>query len=101
MMSQFIVFLTLQDFVGIISLFGALIVVCIVVFLIATSNKTGDESPGEHKVYKIRGRYVFGLNVILVTSLFISLQLLPYPRFQDKADEVVTNIKTSDSLINF
>ncbi|HET7118439.1 MAG TPA: hypothetical protein VFI29_18225 [Hanamia sp.] len=89
-MSQFIAFMMLQGFVGYISLAATLIIVLVVIFLIATSAKNDDESSVEHKVSKIRGRYVFGLSVILAISLFISLRFLPYPRFQGKADEVVT-----------
>lgn len=89
-MSQFIVFLTLQDFAGIISLAVALIVVCIVVFLIVTSAKSEGKLSVEHKVYKIRGRYFWGLSAVLIITFFISLRFLPYPHFQGKADEVVT-----------
>lgn len=89
-MSSFTAFLTSQGFIGIILLAVAVVVVCIVVFLIVTSAGSEDEAAVEHKVYKIRGRYFFGLCAILVIISFISLQLLPYPRFQDQADEVVT-----------
>ena len=89
-MSAFTVFLTLQSFTGIISLAVAVVVFCIVVFLIVTSAGSEDKSSVEHKVFRIRNRYFLGLSAILVIISFISLQLLPYPRFQDQADEVVT-----------
>ncbi len=89
-MSQFIAFLTLQGFVGIITLFASLIILSVVIFLITTSNKNDDELLLKHKVYKIRSRYIFGLSVVLVLVLFISLRWLPYPRFQGEPDEVVT-----------
>ena len=89
-MSQFIAFLTLQGFVGIITLIASLIIISVVIFLITSSNKNDDESSVKHKVYKLRSRYFFGLSVVLVLVLFISLRLLPYPRFQGEADEIVT-----------
>ena len=89
-MSPFVAIFTLQDFVGIISLAGALIVVSVVVFLIVSSTQNQDKASVKHRVFKIRTRYFFGLSVILVIILFISLRLLPYPRFQGEADEVVT-----------
>ncbi|HET7117016.1 MAG TPA: hypothetical protein VFI29_11025 [Hanamia sp.] len=89
-MSLFIAILTLQDFVGIISLAGALIVVFVVVFLITTSAKIEDKSLVEQKVYNIRDSYIFGLSLLLIIISIISLRLLPYPRFQDKADEVIS-----------
>ncbi|MEO9023339.1 MAG: hypothetical protein ABI237_18835 [Ginsengibacter sp.] len=89
-MSQFIAFLTLQGFVGIITLVASLIIVSVVIFLIVTSNKSEDRSLVKYKVYKIRARYFIGLSVALVIILFISLQLLHYPRFQGEADEIVT-----------
>jgi cytochrome c oxidase subunit 2 len=58
--------------------------------LIATSAKSEDESSIEHQAHKIRSRYFFGLSVVLIIILFVSLQLLPYPRFQGEAEEVVT-----------
>ena len=89
-MSQFIAFLTLQGFVGIITLIASLVIVSLVIFLIATSAKSENGSSVEHKVFKIRGGYFLGLSVVLVITFFISLRFLPYPRFQGEADEVVT-----------
>jgi len=89
-MSQFIAFLSLQNLAGIISLTGALIVIGIVVFLIVTSSKSEDESSVEVRIFKLRGLYFWGWSAALLIILFFSLQLLPYPRFQGKADEVVT-----------
>ena len=89
-MSQCIAFLTLQGFVGIITLIASLIIVSVVIFLIATSNKSDEESALKNKVFKIRARYFFVISVLLVIILFISLRLLPYPGFQGEPDEVVT-----------
>ena len=71
-MSQFIAFLMLQGFVGFISLAASLIIVSVVIFLIATSAKNEDETSVEHKVNEIRGRYVFGLSMILAIILFVA-----------------------------
>ena len=89
-MSQFIAFLTLQGFVGIISLVATLIIISVVIFLIATSAKSENGSSVKSKVCKIRERYFLWLSVVLVITFFISLRFLPYPRFQGEADEVVT-----------
>lgn len=89
-MCQFIAIITLQDFVGFISLTGTIIIVSVVVFLITTSAKSEDEESVKLKVFKIRDRYVLGLSLLLIIILIISLRLLPYPHFQEKTDEVVT-----------
>ena len=89
-MSQFIGTLTLQGFIGIIFLAGVLIVISIVVFLIVNSAQNEDKEPVKHKVYKIRGRHIFELSLLFIIISFVSLQFLPYSRFQGEADEVVT-----------
>ena len=83
-------FLTLQGFAGIISFSGGILVVAVVLFLIFTSSTSEDKTSVTKKVYKIRGRYFFGLILFLVLGLIITLRLLPYPRFQSEADETVT-----------
>lgn len=89
-MSQLITLIALQDFAGKISFAAGALVVAVVIFLIATSTKSEDKTSVKHKVYKIRGRYFFGLALVIIVLLFISLRLLPYTHFQDKPDEVVT-----------
>lgn len=89
-MKTFILSWTLQGYAGIISLAGTCIVIAVVIFLIATSGKSEDSVSVKHKVYKIRGRYFFGLCIFLVAILFITLRLLPYPDFQNKPGELVT-----------
>lgn len=81
---------TLQGYAAVISLAGALIVVSVVIFLVATSGKSEDKLSVKNKVYKIRGRYFFGLCFLLVAILLITLRLLPYPNYQSKPDELVT-----------
>ncbi len=89
-MSQFIMILTLPEIVGIITLAGALIVVSIVIFLIVNSTQSENQGLIKAKFDKIRGRYFWGLSIILILIFFVSLKFLPYSRFQGKADEVVT-----------
>ena len=80
----------LQDFAVVISMAIGVLVVAVVVFLITTAGKEEDKDSAKHKTYKMRGRYFFGLIIILVICLFISLRLLPYSHFQSKPDEEVT-----------
>lgn len=89
-MSLFFAMLTLQNFVGIISLAGALIVASVVVFLIATSSKIEDKASLKNKFYKIRGRSIFGIILFLLIILIITFQLWPYPQSQNKADEIIS-----------
>ena len=92
-MSQLIPILTLQGLAGIILLAGTLLVIAGVILLIATSAKSDKESIGEYKVFKKRSHYFIGLSVVFVVIIFVSLQFLPYSRFQYDADEVVTVVK--------
>lgn len=89
-MSQFIVILTLQDVIGIISLAGALIVISVIIFLIVNSAQNEDKESAKPKVSKIKGRHILGLSLFFIITSFVSLQFLSYPRFQGEADEVVT-----------
>ena len=89
-MNPFITLLILQDYAVIISLGTGALVVAVVIFLMATSSIDEDKDSAKHKTYKMRGRYFFGLIVVLVIFLFVSLRFLPYPRFQNIPDEEVT-----------
>ena len=89
-MSHLNTFLTLQGYAGFISFGAGILVVAVVLFLIFTSSKSEDKTSVTNKVYKIRGRYFFGLILLLVLGLIITLRLLPYPRFQSEADEIVS-----------
>jgi cytochrome c oxidase subunit 2 len=89
-MSLFIAMLTLQNFVGIISLAGALIVASVVVFLIVTSSKIEDKASLKNKFYKIRGRSIFGIILFLLIILIITFQLWPYSQSRNKADEIIS-----------
>lgn len=89
-MNPFITLLILQDYAVIVSLAIGVLVVAVVIFLTTTSTKKEDKDSAKHKTYKMRGRYFFGLIIILVICLFISLRFLPYPRFQSKPDQQVT-----------
>lgn len=89
-MSPIIAFLTLQDFIGIIFLTVTLMIVSLVIFLIATSDKSEDIVIVKNRIYKKRRYYFLGLSLLLIIILFISLQWLPYPVFQSEPDEIVT-----------
>ena len=89
-MSLFIAILTLQDFVGIISLAGALLIVSVVAFLIATSSKIEDKNLLRHKIFKLRGRYIFRIILFLLIILIIAFQLWPPSQSQNKADEIIS-----------
>ena len=88
-MSHLNTFLTLQGYAGLISFAAGILVVAVVVFLMITSSLSEDKTLVTKKVYKIRGRYFFGLILFLVLGLIITLRLLPYPQFQSEADETV------------
>ncbi|MEO9051136.1 MAG: hypothetical protein ABI280_05030, partial [Ginsengibacter sp.] len=89
-MSQFIVILTLQGVIGIISLAGALIVIFVIIFLIVNPAQNEDKESANPKVSRIKGRHILGLSLFFIIISFVSLQFLPYPRLQGEADEVVT-----------
>lgn len=89
-MNPFIPLFILQDYAVIISMALGVLVVAVVIFLMATSSIGEDKDSAKHKTYKLRGQYFFGLIVVLVIFLFISLRFLPYPHFQNKPDEEVT-----------
>ena len=88
-MSLFIAMLTLQNFVGIISLAGAHIVASVVFFLIVTSSKIEDKASLKNKFYKIRGRSIFGIILFLLIILIITFQLWPSSQSRNKADEII------------
>ena len=82
--------LTLQSFAAIISLIGAAIVISVVIFLFASTRTEEDKTSVKKKVYKVRARYFFGLVIVVIALLIISLRTLPYPSFQGEPDEKVT-----------
>lgn len=90
MMDYFILTLTLQESAAIISLGGALLVVAVVIFLLASAKRNEDKTSAKHKVYKVRARYFWGLTIVLVILLLVTLRFLPYPQDQGKPAEVVT-----------
>lgn len=90
MISQLPILLTLQGLAGIISLTGTLIVFGVVIFLMVTSDKSKETGSLKNKVFKMRGRYLWGLSILIIIILFVFQRLLPYPLFQGDADEVVT-----------
>ncbi len=88
----FSMLLSMHSFVGTISFSAGVLVVLVVIFLMATSSEEEEKSAAKHKVYKVRGRYFFGLVICIVAGLVISLSFMPYSRFRGKADETVTVI---------
>ena len=89
-MSLIISLLTLQGFVGVISLAATLMIVSLVIFLISTSDKSEDIVIVKNRIYKKRRYYFLGLSLILIIILFISFQWLPYPQFHSEPGEIVT-----------
>ncbi|MBX2930778.1 MAG: hypothetical protein KF781_02390 [Chitinophagaceae bacterium] len=89
-MSNFTILLSLQKIAGLLSLAGALIVVAVVVFLLISATKEEDKTTAKEKVYKLRGRYLWGIIVMAIVLLFISFKSLPYSHSKEKAAEEVT-----------
>lgn len=89
-MIQFIPLLTIQTFAAVISFIAGALVTLVVFFLIFTSSKEEDKTSAKHKVYKMRGRYFFGLVLSIVIVLLLTLRLLPYEKFQGTPEETVT-----------
>lgn len=82
--------MTLQQIAGVISLIGALLVVFVVVIVLISSEESEDKTTAKKKVYKARSRYLWGLCIVVLVMLFVSLRTLPYTPFHKKADETVT-----------
>ena len=89
-MSSITILMTLQNLAGVLTLAGAIIVVAVVIFVISSTSREEDKDAAKHKVYSVRTRYFFGLCLVLIVGLFISLRLLPYPRANAVADETVS-----------
>ncbi|MBK8712399.1 MAG: hypothetical protein IPL97_11095 [Niastella sp.] len=89
-MGQITALLALQNLAGLISLAGALAVVLVIIFLIATSSKSAGKPCKKHTILKIKPIYFWGIIFVLAVVIFLSIRYLSYPRLQDKADEVVT-----------
>ncbi len=82
--------LTIQSTAALVSLLGALLVVSVVVFLFRTSSDYEDKVSAKAKVYKMRDKYFLGLALTILIVLITSLSMLPYPKFQKKADMTVS-----------
>ena len=82
--------LVLQDIAGIITLAGALLVGAVIIFLIFNSNKGEANKHAKNTFFKSKDAYFWGTVLLLISILFFSLSLLPYPRYKGEADEVVT-----------
>jgi cytochrome c oxidase subunit II len=82
--------LVLQDIAGIITLTGALLVVAVVIFLMITSKKGGENGLRNRQFFKTKDRYFWGTILLVIFILFLSLRLLPHPDYKGEADEVVT-----------
>ncbi|HRP01590.1 MAG TPA: hypothetical protein PLE30_02970 [Candidatus Kapabacteria bacterium] len=81
--------LTLQELAGVISLVLSILVVMIFAYLIVAATKSEDKVTAKKKIYKVRGRYLWGLGGAVAVLFFISMQSLPYPSFMGTADKVV------------
>ncbi|MCO5249713.1 MAG: hypothetical protein M9887_12285 [Chitinophagales bacterium] len=84
-------FLSIQTSAAIVSLLGAILVVCIVLFIIGTSSVDEEKHQAKGKVYKLRVKYFYGLMAAIVLLLFFTMQTLPYFKHKTtRSDEVVT-----------
>jgi len=81
---------TIQDTAGIITIFGALLVLGVVVFIISTSHVVEDGHEAHDKVYHLRRYYFWGLIAVLFIALVITLPKMPYGAAKHKTDKVVT-----------
>ncbi len=90
-MNLIVPLITVQNFAGIVSLIGAIVVLSVVLFLISSASSYEDKHEVKEKVYKARKRYFIGLASVAVILFFSSLQFLPYPKNQTTpADKIVT-----------
>ena len=89
-MRLIIAFLTLQDFIGIISFTVTLVIISVVIFLIVTSAKGEDIELVKTRIVKNRKYYFLGLVMVLAIISIATLRWLPYPGFQSEPDEIVT-----------
>lgn len=90
-MGPSVIFLSIGTTAALLSAVGTLIVLAVVVFIfLNSSQKEEDKDTAKQKVYTIRLRYFFGLVLLVILGLFITLRLLPYPDFQDNPDVFVT-----------
>lgn len=111
-MNQLITLFNPQEYAAVISLIGAFLVISVVLYIVGTSTIKEDKKEVKKKVYRARGRYFFGLVACIVILLFVSMRLLPYPKFQTNSDEVVSVVAmqwlwkmapgvTNDSPVDF
>lgn len=92
-MSSFFPLLSLQTTAGIVTLVGFLVVAGVVLFIFATTHKSGDNSDAKDKVYKFRRTYFWSLFTLVVLVTVFTLRSLPYPSYYQSApDETVTII---------
>jgi len=82
--------LSLQDYAGFITLGGTSMVIIVAIYLFISTKKGEGRNIVVQKVHKIRARYFLGLVALLSLALFLSLPLVPYPAFKNKADDIVT-----------
>lgn len=82
--------LNLQENAALISLFGFLLVIGIVIYLIASSSHKEEQEAATEKVYKLRGRYLWGLSGVLLVLLIISMSSMPYHSPYRDADKTIS-----------
>lgn len=89
-MSPITMLMTLQNQAALFSISGTLVIVAVVLFVVFSSRKGEEAHEAKRKVYTARAKYFFWLSIFLLAGLVISLRLLPYSRFQDPPQQVVT-----------
>lgn len=90
-MNPFLPLLSLQATAAYITIAGFLVVLGVVVFIMATSSKSGDNSNAKDHVYKFRRTYFWGILSLMVILTFVTLRSLPFHEYQKEApDEEVS-----------
>lgn len=84
--------LTIQSTAATISIIGTLVIIAVVIFVFLNASQYEEKDTAKVKVYKIRARYFFGLVVLIIALLFVTLRTLPFPSFQDTPDEHISVI---------
>lgn len=84
--------LTIQSTAATLSIIGTLLVVAVVIFVFLNSSQYEEKDEAKKKVYKVRARYFFGLVIVAIALLFVTLRMLPFPHFQDTPQEHISVI---------
>lgn len=84
--------LSIQSTASTLSIIGTLVVISVVIFVFLNSTQYEDKDTAKKKVYKVRAQYFFGLVIVAIVLLFVTLRMLPFPQFQDDPEAHITVI---------